>query len=419
VLYIDMRLVEGASVKDELRVNRVLPPARTVSIIAQVAAALDAAHAAGLVHRDIKPENVLLTPDDFAYLVDFGIAYGGGEASVTQTGLVIGSCAYMATERLSGQAGGPASDVYSLTCLLYECLTGRAPFEAGDLREVMIAHMFTAPPRPSVMRRGINPAFDDVVAKGMAKNPADRYPSAGALAKAAAAAVNGQPAAGPVAPQNTRQFPAVPPPYAPHPPATPVKKARFSKPQVALLAGTVAMFALAAVLAGAIVMTGGSGGSEPQSPLAAPPPATMTVTTTAPATSEETTPSTTSSTAPTTSPSTSPSTGASIAGMSDTDGQGFVGHSARCDAGSTPAAAIRTANSLAIVCETAPGSYYYRGERLRDGAQLQLANAVPASGGFDAINPADGARYQVRPDQLTISSSRGSETDPALEYGSA
>ena len=130
VLYIDMRLVEGASVKDELRVNGVLPPARAVSIIGQVAAALDAAHANGLVHRDIKPENVLLTPDDFAYLVDFGIAYGGGEATVTKTGLIIGSCAYMATERLSGKAGGPASDVYSLTCLLYECLTGRAPFEA-------------------------------------------------------------------------------------------------------------------------------------------------------------------------------------------------------------------------------------------------------------------------------------------------
>ncbi|MDT5324221.1 MAG: hypothetical protein QOF25_1373, partial [Mycobacterium sp.] len=188
VLYIDMRLVEGASVKDELRVNGTLPPPRTVSIVGQVAAALDAAHANGLVHRDIKPENVLLTPDDFAYLVDFGIAYGGGEATVTKTGLVIGSCAYMATERLSGNAGGPASDVYSLTCLLYECLTGRAPFEAGDLRQVMSAHMFVPPPRPSLERRGISPAFDDVVAKGMAKNPADRYASAGELARAAATA---------------------------------------------------------------------------------------------------------------------------------------------------------------------------------------------------------------------------------------
>ena len=190
VLYIDMRLVEGASLKDELLAKGALPPTRAVSIISQVAAALDAAHGNGLVHRDIKPENVLLTPDDFAYLVDFGIAHGGGEANVTSTGLVIGSCAYMAPERFSGGRGGPAADVYSLTCLLYECLTGRAPFEAGDVRQMMGAHMFSPPPRPSIMRRGINRAFDDVVAKGMAKKPTDRYTTAGELAKAAAVAAS-------------------------------------------------------------------------------------------------------------------------------------------------------------------------------------------------------------------------------------
>ena len=103
--------------------------------------------------------------------------------------------------------------------------------------------------------------------------------------------------------------------------------------------------------------------------------------------------------------------------MPGTDAQGFVDHSARCDAGSTPAAAIRTANSLAVVCETAPGSYYYRGERLSDGADLQLANAVPAGGGFDVTNPADGARYEVRPDHLTIfSNGRVDSSEPALQY---
>ena len=188
-----MRLVEGASLKDELRANGPLDPSRAASIIAQVAAALDAAHADGLVHRDIKPENVLLTPDDFAYLVDFGIAHGGGDASVTMTGLIIGSCAYMAAERFSGGQVGPPADVYSLTCLLYECLTGRAPFETGDLRQLMSAHMFSPPPRPSIMRRGINRAFDDVIAKGMAKKPADRFASAGELAKAATAAAVGGP----------------------------------------------------------------------------------------------------------------------------------------------------------------------------------------------------------------------------------
>jgi len=106
--------------------------------------------------------------------------------------------------------------------------------------------------------------------------------------------------------------------------------------------------------------------------------------------------------------------------VSGSDAQGFVGHAARCDAGSTVAAAIRTANSLAVICQTAPGSYYYHGERLRDGANVQLANAVPAGGGFDAVNPADGARYQVRPDQLTIlSNGHVDSAEPALEYGSA
>ncbi len=188
-LYIDMRLVEGASLKDELRANGPLEPRRAASIIKQIGAALDAAHSDKLIHRDIKPENVLLTPDDFAYLVDFGIAHAGGDASVTSTGLIIGSCAYMAAERFAGGQVGPAADIYSLTCLLYECLTGRAPFETGgDLRQLMTAHMFSPPPRPSMMRPGITRAFDDVIAKGMAKRPSDRYASAGALAKAATAA---------------------------------------------------------------------------------------------------------------------------------------------------------------------------------------------------------------------------------------
>ncbi|WP_232005944.1 serine/threonine-protein kinase, partial [Mycobacterium sp. 852013-50091_SCH5140682] len=194
VLYIDMRLVEGASVKEVLRTNGPLDPARTVSIVTQVASALDAAHTDGLVHRDIKPENVLLTGDDFAYLVDFGIAHIGGEATVTMTGVLIGSSAYMAPERFSGATVGPPADIYALTCLLYECLIGRPPFETGDLRQLMSAHMFSAPPRPSIMRRGIPRAFDDVIARGMAKDPTHRYASAGEMARAARDALSGAPA---------------------------------------------------------------------------------------------------------------------------------------------------------------------------------------------------------------------------------
>lgn len=401
VLYIDMRLVEGPSLREQVRVNGVLPPARAVAIITQVAAALDAAHAVGLVHRDIKPENVLLTHDDFAYLVDFGIAYGGGEATVTKTGLVIGSCAYMSPERLNGTPGGPPSDVYSLTCLLFECLTGRAPFEADDIRQVMSAHMFATPPRPSAERHGISSAFDDVIAKGMAKNPTDRFGSAGELARAAAAALHGPLApAARSAPPPTRQLQAAPPyPYGPRPPvapAAPANKARLSRSQTGLLLGAVGTLAVAAGLAAAIVFTGGNG-SQSQSPLTVPP-----------STADPAPPSTTTTTR-----------SVALAGLSGADALGFVDHAARCDTGDSLVAAIRTASSLAVICEESSGGYYYHGERLRDGANVRLANAKPSEGGFDAVNPADGARYEVRPDKLTIlSNGHVDSAERALEFGS-
>jgi serine/threonine protein kinase len=431
VLYIDMRLVEGGSLKDELRANGPLAPGRAASIIAQVAAALDAAHADGLVHRDIKPENVLLTPDDFAYLVDFGIAHAGGDASMTMTGLIIGSCAYMSAERFSGGQVGPTADVYSLTCLLYESLTGRPPFETGDLRQLMTAHLFSPPPRPSIMRRGINRAFDEIIAKGMAKKPAERFASAGELAKAATAAAVGvqvapAPAALPSPQPDTRQFAAVYPnpagtgytPYPPpeiRPPEAPPRKSRFGHTHVALIVATIVLFGTVVVLAAQLLNGNQDSAAPPQTTVAVPPPSVSTTTETVePSTS---TPSATSTTSPTTT-SPSPSTsGTPLPGVTGTDAQGFVGQSARCDAGSTPVAAIRTAKSLAVVCETAPGSYYYRGERLSDGANLQLANAVPAGGGFDVTNPADGARYEIRPDHLTIFSNGGVDSaEPALEY---
>jgi hypothetical protein len=163
------------------------------------------------------------------------------------------------------------------------------------------------------------------------------------------------------------------------------------------------------VLASQLMSGNQDSGAPSQTTLAAPPPSVSTTTETVePSTS---TPQT----------SNSPSTSATrLPGMSGTDAQGFVDHSARCDDGSTPAAAIRTANSLAVVCQTSSGSYVYHGERLRDGANVQLVNAVPAGGGFDVTNPADGARYEVRPDHLTIlSNGHVDSLEPALEYAAA
>jgi serine/threonine-protein kinase len=105
--------------------------------------------------------------------------------------------------------------------------------------------------------------------------------------------------------------------------------------------------------------------------------------------------------------------------MSGTDSQGFIGHTTRCDPGSSPVAAIQTSLSMAVICEMSPGNYQYRGERLRDGANVQLSGATPAGGGFNATNPADGANYEVRPDRLRILSGGHVDSDePALQYGS-
>lgn len=439
VLFIDMRLVEGASVKEVLRNNGPLDPARTVSIVTQVASALDAAHTDGLVHRDIKPENVLLTGDDFAYLVDFGIAHIGGEATVTMTGVLIGSSAYMAPERFSGATVGPPADIYALTCLLFECLIGRPPFETGDLRQLMSAHMFSAPPRPSIMRRGIPRAFDDVIARGMAKDPTHRYASAGEMARSARDALSGTPAVAPppppvpepiVAPRptpppSTREFSSVyptptasgeapyPPPPPVHAPAAPVRRRRWTPGQVRLVIATVLLLGVAGILAAILALSGNDRGSTtPKTPLAVPPSATST---TAPrdSTSESTTDPTTTTTTTT---STSRAAAAPISGA---DAQGFVGHTARCDSGSTAAAMIKTASSIAVICQSGPDTYYYRGERLSDGAHLEIAQAQRSGDGFNATNPADGAQYEIRPDSLTIISNGHVDSEEAAQQYSA
>lgn len=191
VLYIDMRLVRGSDLRSVLRAKGPLSPARAVGIVEQVAAALDAAHAEGLVHRDVKPANILVTPSDFAYLADFGIARSERDPSVTATGQAIGSYSYIAPERFDTVPIGGTADVYSLACVLFECLTGTQPFPADGMSSLIRAHLSTPPPRPTVHRAGLPGALDEVISRGMNKEPADRYPTAGALAAAARAAVSG------------------------------------------------------------------------------------------------------------------------------------------------------------------------------------------------------------------------------------
>jgi serine/threonine-protein kinase len=191
------------------------------------------------------------------------------------------------------------------------------------------------------------------------------------------------------------------------------RKSRLGSSQAVLVVATIVLFGIAVVLAMQLFKGNGqTATTTPTTVTAEPPPPSVSTTTETVRPSTTSTPTTTSS-APTTSATPLP-------GVSGTDAQGFVGHAARCDAGSTPAAEIRTAQSLAVICQSAPGTYYYHGERLRDGANVKLSNAVPTDGGFDATNPADGAHYQVRPDHLTILSNGHVDSDePALEYASS
>jgi YVTN family beta-propeller protein len=186
-LFIDMRLVDGIDIRMLLDNNGPIAPQRAVNLLSQVAQALDAAHADGLVHRDIKPSNILVTSSDFVYVVDFGIAraMGGRQTSLTITGATIGTLDYMAPERFAGHAVDGRADIYSLACVLHECLTAAPPFPGNDLASLMYAHLNSSPPQASSLVEGVPPALDAVVARGMAKDPADRFSTAGALAAAA------------------------------------------------------------------------------------------------------------------------------------------------------------------------------------------------------------------------------------------
>jgi serine/threonine protein kinase len=187
-LYVTMRLIDGKTV-DDLLVDGPLAPERAVRVVEQIAAALNAAHKVGLVHRDVKPSNILVTEDDFAYLIDFGIARAADATKLTSTGTTIGTLAYMAPERFTTDQVGTRADIYALTCVLCECLTGVQPFPGDSAERQITGHLTMPPPRPSTMQPGVSAQMDQVIATGMAKSPAERYATTKDLAVAARAAL--------------------------------------------------------------------------------------------------------------------------------------------------------------------------------------------------------------------------------------
>jgi len=222
-LFLDMRLVHGRDAAAVLAQEGRFQPVRAVSIINQVARALDSAHADGLVHRDVKPSNVLLTgegDDEFVYLVDFGIARSTSDTSwwaLTQAGAALGTFDYMAPERFLEMPIDKRVDVYSLACVLFECLTGSRPFSGDDLATLISAHVNTEAPAPSSLRPDLPRALDKVVLRGLAKDPDDRYASAGELAAGARKALQGSG----VMPKREVQISAAPPTVIGHLPLTP------------------------------------------------------------------------------------------------------------------------------------------------------------------------------------------------------
>jgi len=199
-LFLAMRWVEGTDLRRLLGAEGTLSPPRAVTILSQVAAALDAAHRHGLVHRDVKPANVLVThdEDEHVYLTDFGLTRRTtSETALTQTGQFVGTIDYVAPEQIEGKPVDARADVYAAGCMLFHLLTGGVPYQRDSDVAKMFAHLNDPPPELPADLGVSSPGLDAAIRRSMAKDPSERQPSAGDLARAARAALSGAGPAGP------------------------------------------------------------------------------------------------------------------------------------------------------------------------------------------------------------------------------
>src|SRR4051794_14255522 len=259
-LYIAMRFVEGEDLRHVIRASGPLEPARAARIVEQIGEALDAAHARGLVHRDIKPANVLLGAGDHAYLTDFGLTKRlGASTGLSRSGQWVGTLGYVAPEQIRGERIDARADVYALGCVLFHALTGQAPYLRETEEATLWAHLHDPPPPASMLTPGVPDAFDAVIERALAKDPDERYQSAGDLGRAAVAAATGAEApaermvargrAAPDAGAETRAAPA----------RTRVVEGR-RRPRAPLL-GALAVLLAAAVVVIAVAASGGDTGN--------------------------------------------------------------------------------------------------------------------------------------------------------------
>ena len=265
-LYLAMQYVQGSDLHTALAAGP-MNAARVAAVIADAGAALDAAHASGLIHRDVKPANVLLGSVDGAervYLTDFGISRltaplqpdattAPDHGPLTSTGTVLGTTDYISPEQIDGGVLGPGADAYSLACVAFHALTGKPPFRRDTVIAALMAHAKAERPSAAALNPALTPAVDQVLAAGMAIDPAGRPPSAGAFADQLAAALGGgSPGPPPVPTAPTRATPSV---------------ARAGRDRL-LIGGLAAVAVVAAILVGVLVL-GGSDGQQPP-PAAAP-----------------------------------------------------------------------------------------------------------------------------------------------------
>ncbi|MCE5291120.1 MAG: protein kinase [Nocardiaceae bacterium] len=400
-LFIDMRLVRGSDVRKLLRTEAFLSPSRAVHITEQVASALDAAHHDGLLHRDVKPENVLVADGDFAYLADFGIARSFTDSSLTSTQATVGTCQYMAPERLEDGKVGPGADIYSLACVLFEMLAGVPPFRGASLGQLVRQHLSEPPPQVSLVRPGVPQSLDAVIARGLAKNPAERFATAGEFAEAARRALTGatpppnatsvmptmgagfdqpeattawsqtavhQPttAGQPDRPKTAPQ-PVVPTQYAaPMAPHHPPKRSKATTATLVLL--VLAVLALAGAFGWLVWTTKLGGGSSTATGTT-----TMTTTTTT-----------------------------AITPVPDADAQGFTSPPGpRCNGVESAAIVGRSEGWQVVVCKGLFGRYTFKAVELNGNDQVSI-NGASGSGSSYTATSRDGTTYETTDEHLVV-----------------
>jgi serine/threonine-protein kinase len=186
--YLVQRLIPGGSLAEQIAKDGPLDVPATVRVAAGAAAGLDALHAGGLVHRDIKPANLLLDDDGTPFVSDFGLAKDSQASNLTRPGQALGSMDYMSPEQIRGEAVTPATDVYSLGCVVMECLTGEPPYGNRPSMRVLFAHLQEQPPDLSTVRSDVTPAVAKAIVRGLEKEPEQRPMSASAYVQGIASA---------------------------------------------------------------------------------------------------------------------------------------------------------------------------------------------------------------------------------------